>query len=663
MASTGPGLTDARRAVLAALADTFFPPVRPPAAEADDPSGFWARRASDVGVVEPMAARLEELLGPEELAELGRLLDLLRVTGFARLPQRAREAAIRALSATSAEVRDAFDGLRKLALQFAYGHLGPDGRNPNWTALDYAGPPDVTPPDDPRLQVWSPPAGTEPVQIAADVVVVGSGAGGGVIAGELAAAGLDVVVLEAGEHLEPADFPADELSALARMYWRGGLTPTDEGNIAIMAGATLGGGTTINWQNCVRPPDAVRSDWATEHGLKGVDGPEFDDHLDAVLDRVSATDACTDLNGVNQRLADGADALGWSWRPAVRNVDAGRYDPAAANHVGFGDRTGAKQSTLATYLRDAVDHGARVVCRAQARRVLTEAGRAAGVEAELLLEGGARRPLTVRAGTVVVAAGALETPSVLLRSAIGGPAAGRHLRLHPVPSVIGLYDEELRWWWGAPQGAIVDHHRDAVEGFGYLVETSHLHPTILAAGTPWVSGRAHKLLMGRFARLGSFIAVTRDRGSGTVTIDDRGGSVVRYPLVDEVDAQVRRDAVESMIRLHVAAGARVVLDTDRRRRLWRRDRDDLEAFVTAALHAPFGAGGRPAFSAHQMGSARMGTDAATSVADPDGQLHDTPGVWIGDASAFPTAVGSNPMLTCMALARRIAHAILADRSR
>jgi choline dehydrogenase-like flavoprotein len=657
----GPGLTEARRRMLAVLADTFAPAVRPPAAEADDPHGFWARRASDVGVAEPLARRLEELLGPEELAELGSLLDALRATGFARLPQRAREAALALLAAASTDARDGLDGLRGLALQLFYGHVGPDGRNPNWDELGYPGPPRVDPPAR-RLTPWSPPDGADPVQLAADVVVVGSGSGGGVVAGELAGAGLDVVVLEAGGHHEPPDFPADELTALRELYWRGGLNLTDEGNVAMLAGATLGGGSTINWQNCVRPPGPVRETWAAEHGLKGVDGDDLDGHLDAVLARLGATDACTDLNGVNQALADAADALGWSWHAAVRNVDPERYDPATAGHVGFGDRTGAKRGTLSTYLQDAADAGARIVCRAEVRRVLTEGGRAAGVEAELLLGDGARRPLTVRAATVVLAAGALETPAILLRSARGGPAVGRYLRLHPVPMITGLYDEDLRAWWGPPQATIVDEHTAAVAGHGYLVETAHLHPAITAAAVPWSSGRGHKLIMGRFRRLGTFIAVTRDHGSGTVTVDDRGEAVVAYPLEDPIDAEVRRHAVRSLIELQVNAGASVVLDTHRKLTMWRRG-EDLEDFVLRAQEAASGAGGRVLFSAHQMGSARMGTDPATSVADPDGQLHDTPGVWIGDTSAFPTAVGSNPMLTCMALARRTAHAILAARPR
>jgi choline dehydrogenase-like flavoprotein len=659
-ATAGPELDARRRAVLAALADTFAAPARPPAAEADDPTGFWGRRASDLGVPALLADRLEELLAPDELAELGKLLDLLRLTGFARLPKGAREVALRLLSGTSVEARDAIDGLRGLALQLFYGTVGEDGTNPNWAELGYPGPPAIEAPPR-RLRTWWPPEGTDALELTADVVVIGSGSGGGVVAGELAGAGLDVVVLEAGEHREEADFPADELSALRHLYWRGGLNLTEEGNVAILAGATLGGGSTINWQNCVRPPDAVRERWAADHGLVGLADDEFEVHLESVLERISATNDCTDLNGVNQRLADAADALGWGWSPAVRNTDRTTYSPDTAGHVGYGDRTGSKQGTLATYLRDAAEAGARIVCRAPATRVLVEDGHAAGVEAELLLPSGGRRPLTVRATTVVVAAGALETPAVLLRSGIGGPAVGRYLRLHPVPMITGLYDEDLRAWWGPPQGAIVHEHRGAVSGHGYLVETAHVHPSITAAAVPWASGRGHKLIMGRFSRLGTFIAVTREHGSGTVTIDARGEAVVRYPLDDALDAEVRRHAVRSLVELHVAAGAQVVLDTDRELVMWRRG-DDVEAFIRRAQAAGSGAGGRVLFSAHQMGTARMGTEADTSVADPEGQLHDTPGVWIGDTSAFPTAVGSNPMLTCMALARRTAHAILAART-
>ncbi|MEX1177721.1 MAG: GMC family oxidoreductase [Nitriliruptor sp.] len=643
--------------MLDALAETFAPPATPPAAAGGDPSGFWARSASDLGIGGMLADRLLEVLPPEDVDELGTLLDLLRRTGFTKLPQGGRERVLKALSAANADVRTGIDGLRALTMQLYYGSVDAEGRNPNWEQLGYPGPPAIDPaPRELRGFVPGTAAGT--VELQADVVVVGSGSGGGVIAGELATHGLDVVVLEAGGHHEAADFPADEGSALRELYWRGGLNLTVDGNVAILAGATLGGGSTINWQNCVRPPDHVRELWASEHGLDGVDGPAFDDHLDAVLERISATDSCTDLNPTNQRLADAADALGWSWSKAARNTDPATYSPETAGHVGFGDRTGSKQGTLRTYLKDAEGHGARIVTRAKVTRVLRADGHATGIEAEVTLPTGEVIALRVAADQVVVAAGALETPALLLRSGIGGPAVGQHLRLHPVPMITALYDEDLRSWWGPPQATIVTEHRSTVEGHGYLVETAHLHPSITAAAVPWRSGRDHKVIMGRFSRLGTFIAVTRDHGGGTVTLDPRGEAEIHYPLEDRIDEQVRRHAVRALIELHAAAGASVILDTHRDLALWRRG-EDLEAYIARAQDAGSGADGRVLFSAHQMGSARMGTDPSTSVADPSGQLHDVAGVWIGDTSAFPTAVGSNPMLTCMALARRTAHEILA----
>ncbi|GGI08004.1 GMC family oxidoreductase N-terminal domain-containing protein [Egicoccus halophilus] len=646
-----------RRRQLGALADTFVPAVRPPAVEADDPHGFWGRRASDLDLVDGLVEQLGDVLDDDALDALGRLLDLLRVVGFAHLPQSGRETVLRGLAAASSEARDGLDGLRALVAQRFYGQLDDTGRNPNWPQLGYPGPPAVEAP--PRhLRSWSPPPDDPAPRLRADAVVVGSGAGGGVIAAELAAAGFEVVILEAAVHREAPDFPPDELTALRQLYWRGGLSPTDDGNVAVLAGAALGGGTTVNWLNCVRPSEQVRRQWASEHGLLGVDGPEFDRHLDAVLGRIGANADASDLNGVNRRLAQGASALGLDWTVATRNAERATYDPELAGHTGFGDRSGNKQSTATTYLRDAQADGARLVCGARVRRVTTRAGAATGVEATVRRPDGRSVDLVVAAPQVVVAAGALETPALLLRSGIGGPAVGRYLRLHPVPMVGGFYDEDLRHWWGPPQATIVTAHTDVVDGFGYLVETPHLHPAVSAAAVPWRSGRDHKLLMGRFAHNGVFIAVTRDHGGGTVTLDAAGEAVVRYPLTDPLDREVRRHAVRTLVELHVAAGARVVFDTDRRLAMWRRG-EDLDAFVRARQDAREGAGGRVLFSAHQMGSARMGTDPRASVATPDGQLHDVRGVWIGDTSAFPSAVGANPMLTTMALARRTAGALLA----
>jgi choline dehydrogenase-like flavoprotein len=259
---------------------------------------------------------------------------------------------------------------------------------------------------------------------------------------------------------------------------------------------------------------------------------------------------------------------------------------------------------------------------------------------------------------VVVAAGALDTPALLLRSGIGGPAAGDYLRLHPATAVIGIYDEPQKAWWGAPQTALSMEYCDLTDGYGYLVETSHASPGVTGTSVPWETGVQHKTDMSRSPISSAMVFLIRDRGHGRVTIDGAGDPVHTYPLSDGLDLAHFRHGLKTMARMHDAAGAREILTLHRKRQHWTRDGgESLEDYARRIHDAPLSPFEHATFSLHHMGSARMGTDPKTSVAGPWGELHDTPGVWIGDASAFPTASGTNPMLTTMALAHRTAEAI------
>ncbi|GAA1648649.1 GMC family oxidoreductase N-terminal domain-containing protein [Actinoplanes couchii] len=637
-------LSSGQTQTLRLLCDTLVPSIE----RADDADGFWHRTATDVGADLGVSGMLAGLPADQRQA-IGGLLDVLAAQGFTpQAPQAVREQILTGLSQASPEAAAGIGSLTSLILLITYGITDPNGRNPNWTTLGYPGPVDM--PADGRTV--NPLKIDGDLDLDADVVVVGSGAGGGLIAGRLAAAGARVVVLEAGRYRADSDFHQRELDAYRDFYWRGGPTPTADANVTLMAGAGLGGGTVINWTNCLRTKDRVRREWATEHGLTDLAADTFDRHLDTVWRELSVTDKCSELNRVHEAMQRGATSLGWSFATIFRNWDAKRHDPAVAGYLGFGDRSGAKQSTLKVYLEPAIrEHGARFVDGCRVDRVLVENGRAAGVTGTVTGENGTVT-VTVRAPVVVVAAGALESPGVLLRSGIGGPATGDYLRLHPCTVTMGDYGTDLQAWWGAPQSGLVDEFAED----GFLIESVQYATGLGASALPFITPAGHKEAMAGYRNNGSFIGLIRDRGHGRVTLDSRGETVHHYALTDEHDIRTMQRAIESQIRLHHAAGARAIQLFARGIPAWTRG-DDLEAYIGRARQVPLGAGGATLFSAHQMGSCRMGADPATSVADPRGELHDTPGVWIGDASAFPTPSGTNPMITIMALASRTAENI------
>ncbi|HEY6639072.1 MAG TPA: GMC family oxidoreductase, partial [Solirubrobacterales bacterium] len=541
-----------------------------------------------------------------------------------------------------------------MTLFLHYGAPDPQtGKNLNWESFGYPGPISAPPELEKPLEIHEPEGSEETLD--ADVCIVGSGSGGAVAAAVLASRGLDVVVLEAAGYYNESDFTQLELPAFQEMFWRGGPTLTADGNVSLVAGTTLGGGTTINWTNCLRTRPWVREEWAG-HGLEGVDGPEYDRHLDTVLERINANDRCSDLNGTQQRLREGSEALGWNFETIVRNTDPERYTPEMAGYLGFGDQSGSKQSADRTWLADAQAHGARFLTFTRATRVLIEGGRAAGVEAVWETPDGRGAKVTVRAPRVVVACGSLESPALLKRSGIGGPAVGQNLRLHPSSVVGGAYGDDQRGWWGAPQAGLCDEFKDTGEGLGFLIETAQYAPGLIGSATPWISGADHKQRMEDFSHTATFISLTRDRGAGQVEVDANGESVPTYAITDQLDLENLKRGIEVQVRLHEAAGAHQIGPLAEGAPTWRRG-DDLEAFIATVKRIPFRAGGYKLFSAHQMGTCRMGEDPETSVAGPWGELHDTKGVWIGDGSAFPTSSGTNPMVSIMALAHRTAESI------
>lgn len=646
-------LNETRRRTLEAICDTFAPSVK---VDSDHAvlREFFARAASDLGVSVLLEGLLAQIMMPEEIEAFGQLLDAIGQNKFTDQPLEVRTTILRAVAASNPQAKLGVRQLRSLTLLLFYALPNDKGRNPNWEALGYPGPLFAAPsPAQAPKTISVEQVSGATATLDADVCVIGSGAGGGVIAAELQTAGRSVLVLEMGQYRNESDFQQLELPGLLELYLGGGLAASVDGSIAILAGSTLGGGTIVNWLNCISTPDYIRRQWA-QMGLEGLDTPDFDSHIHAIWQRLSVNDQATVHNRTHSKLIAGCQACGYTHRAVTRNADLSCDDPRICGYCTFGCQKGCKQSTLKTFLQDASDAGARCVVGARAERILTQGGRAAGVAATVTHHDGSTTALTVTAPTIVVAGGAIESPALLLRSGIGGPAVGKHLRLHPVSAVTGVYDDPIEGWIGQIQSALSNQFQYCEGEYGFLIEAMGVFPGLFASVTPWLDGTSHKELFSRTLKhSATFISIARDHGEGQVMIDDYGRAVTRWGLRDEVDARLFRRAMVELAKLHQAAGAKEIVTYFQDPVLWKQG-EDFGCFLEEIQAGSLAANEIAVFSAHQMGSCRMGADPTSSVADGRGQLHDTPGVWIGDASAFPTAPGVNPMISIMSLAHRTA---------
>ena len=518
------------------------------------------------------------------------------------------------------------------------------------------------------------------MNLDADVVIVGSGAGAGVVAKAVAEAGRSVVVLEAGPFVPEPEMPRNELDAFDRLYLGHGLTATWDGSISILAGTGVGGGTTVNWMTSIVAPTRVRADWAIGHGLSGFDGAEGDADFAAVSAELGVTNVAHPP-AKDAAILRGAAELGIEAGPIPRNAGA----CTACGSCTFGCRAGTKRSGLRVHLAAAFEAGAMIVPESRVDRILVEDGRANGVEATLDWEPRipasegvperAPRRLVVRARQVVVAAGALRTPVVLERSGLEHPGLGRNLRLHPVAVLAGWYPEPIDMWRGTAQGArSLEFLQPGPGRRGYAIESAPGHPGLLALALPWEGTDRHAAIMERIRRCGPLIAVSEDGGSGRVRATTGGGARIDYALDAEGIATLRH-ALGSMARLARAAGARelVAVGTPP---AWHGatgfppggEAGAFARFLEEVARFDYRPNRGTVFSAHQMGTVRMGADPASHPCDPEGRFRRVDGgrttavagLYVADASLFPTGIGVNPMLTVMALARRVARTVLAE---
>ncbi len=630
-----------RRQALADICDTFVPgsETRPSASALGVPEAFLQVAETNLRVAE--RRQLELLLSLWDT----RLVTLVGGGGFRRfrdLPRGDRERVLLSwCDSRLSQRRAAFQALRKAVTSLSYILPAANGRNPAWDSIGYPGPPGRVA-DASRKEI-KPSAVDREVSLDCDVCVVGSGAGGGTAAAVLADAGLDVVVLEAGDYLDDGDFDGAELDGYSRLYLGSAALATADQSVGLFAGACLGGGTVVNFSTSFRTPDEIRTEWAG-HGVDAAVSDDYTRSLDAVWDRLGVTSDHSRPSRREQVMKRGLEALGWHVDFMPRNVRG--CDEAVCGYSPFGCLAGAKQSTTKTWLADAWRRGARILVRTRAERVIVRGGRAEGVEARTR-DG---HKVTVRSRAVVVATGAIHTPALLRRSGLENQNIGRHLRLHPVTGVAGVFQEEIRPWEGVMQAVYSDELADLHGGFGMKLESAPFHPSVLAMYAPWRGARQHEDLMGQLTHLVPIGLLLRDSSEGEVRVGRDGEPVVHYRLND-FDVDHVRTGLVGGAQVLEAAGATRIFSAHKDWVTYQPGRGrGRQGFLEAADRCGWQAGRCVFTSFHIMGSARMGGSPSHSACNPEGETWEVQGLYVCDGSTFPTASGVNPMITIEAIA-------------
>jgi choline dehydrogenase-like flavoprotein len=485
-------------------------------------------------------------------------------------------------------------------------------------------------------------------RILCDVVIVGSGAGGGVMAAELAEAGFDVVVLEEGGWHETSEFTPDAAKMIRKLYRDGGAAMTIGSPPVIFSeGRTVGGSTVINGGMSWRTPEKILDRWAREDAVEAISAAEMDRYFSRVERFIHAAGQDPEsLGRDNELLREGAEKKGWKVIPNIRN----QVHCAGTNNCAFGCPTAAKRSVLVTYIPRALAFGARVYADCRVDRLAVKGKKVLGVDAHVVGEDGRKGPrIEVRAHMTVLAAGAMQTPALLMRSGIRSPSGriGHNLALHPNTKVQAIFDEEVDGWKGVHQAYQVREFQDE----GYLFAAVNVPPGILAMTVP-TYGRELLETLRSYHKIVNAGLLLEDTQFGRVRAAPGGHPLAFYEFSD-FDAERAVRATMLLCELLFAAGAKKILSPFEGAPDLAGPDDIKKLYFRKVPKASI-----ELFTVHLMGTARMGGDPVRHVCDSYGKVHGADGLWISDASLFPSPIGVNPMETIMALATRNAERLI-----
>jgi choline dehydrogenase-like flavoprotein len=503
---------------------------------------------------------------------------------------------------------------------------------------------------------------TKSLNLHADVVIVGSGAGGSVVAYEMAKAGRSVIVLEAGRYVPSASFKEDMMDSLKRIYQDVGVQTNTTGDLVLLQGACIGGSSVVNATICSRAPDEVLNHWVKDLGLTDLTPETLAPYYTKIEQRLHVhVNEQHEINACASKVVEGCKEMGWSWKPLSRNVK----QCALTGHCLAGCPSDRKQSMLVTYLPWAAAEGGdhfRMFSDTYVDQILTRNGRAAAVEGRIIDPDTKQvvAEIHVDAQVIILAAGAVQSPMLLQKSGLEGHSGlvGRNLSVNPTVTVLAKFPEPVYGWRGALTGVRVDEF-DTPHVGGYTMETTLASPVQLLYQGEQGTGTDHLRFMEEYKYFAAMVVTVHDNGNGFVHWDGpiRGGDKKLEWNLSREYFETFQKAIKDAARVFFAAGAeKVYLPTFQR--LVSTSVFNLDKTVDAIDFGAVGLYSLRMFGYHPQGTCKMGTDPHTSVVNAVGESHTVGGLFVVDASIFPTDINVNPQMTVYAMANYISDHIL-----
>ncbi|MGI0092106.1 MAG: GMC family oxidoreductase [Nitrososphaerales archaeon] len=487
---------------------------------------------------------------------------------------------------------------------------------------------------------------------SADVCIIGSGAGGAIVAWEMAEQGRTVILLEKGGYHPREDFDQKEDDMIPMLYKNSGLQFTVPSGIAVAQGSCVGGSTVVNDAVCFRTPDTVLGWWADKFKIENISPDSMKKYFEKVEQRISVNKVQPfELNKNNLILKSGAEKLGWAADYNSRNCKNCRQ----CGNCQIGCAYGTKQSMLETYIPDTQNvHGnlVKIYSDTTANVLVKSGSTVSGVKAVVTGKEGSNFQLAVKSKLVIVSAGPIASSQLLLQSNLDvNDKVGKGLAIHPSPAMIGVFDEEIYGNRGIPMAYHCHEFSVLKTGKrGYMLESIFLPPYQFSLPLPGIEYE-HKELMSRYSHYALVGSLLQDESIGTVSLGGPLGAVIYYELTPG-DAKMMIEAMKSAARVLFAAGATRVMTSHRRRTVLYSE-DDLHLINERGVSPEAISIG----SGHPQGGNRMGGAERDSVVDSYSKVHGFDNLFVCDASIFPTSIGVNPQLTTMALAMRAAENI------